>query len=145
MNESEMIYRDLATRLPYGVKVEYEGEVYDLTMLTVGRQAVIVKPFMSHQISVPVEKIKPYLRTRASLTRQEKGELYKTQYHKKDAYDNYIDTDTLGTYEFYNSIHVDYRGLINKGLAIKAPDGMYGEPDTTSPSSNHYEHSFMDN
>lgn len=144
MNESEMVYRDLVIRLPHGVKVDYMGEVYELTMLTVGRQAVIVKPFTSCQIAVPVGEIKPYLRTQASMTRKEKCELYDTQYHTRDAYGNEHDKSTLLSYEYYASIHVDYRGLLNKGLAIIAPDGMYGEPDTTSPSSNHYEHSFMD-
>ena len=144
MNTQNKLFRDLATRLPYGVKVEYEGEVYDLTMLTVGGQAVIVKPFMSYQISVPVEKIKPYLRPQASMTRKEKCELYDTQYHTRDEYGNEHDDNTLSTYEYYASIHVDYRCLLNHGLAIIAPDGMYGEPDTTSSSSNHYEHSFMD-
>ena len=28
---------------------------------------------------------------------------------------------------FVNSIHVDYRGLIEKGLALEAPEGMYKE------------------
>ena len=28
-------------------------------------------------------------------------------------------------YDFYNSIYVDYRGLISKGLAIEAPEGMF--------------------
>ena len=144
MNTQDRVYRDLAMRLPYGVKVEYKGEVYDLTMLTVGGKAVLVKPFMSNQFAVPVGEIKPYLRPQASMTRAEKCELYDTQYHTTDAYGNEHDDNTLSTYEYYASIHVDYRGLLNKGLAIVAPDGMYGEPDTASPSSNHYEHSFMD-
>ena len=28
--------------------------------------------------------------------------------------------------EFYNSIMLDHNDLIKKGLAIEAPDGMYG-------------------
>lgn len=138
------VYRDLAMRLPYGVKVEYNGEIHDLMMLTNNGQAVIVKQFMSNQFAVPVEEIKPYLRPQASMTRAEERELYDTQYHTTDVYGHEYDDDTLSTYEYYASIHVDYRGLLNNGMAIIAPDGMYGEPDTTSPSSNRYEHSFMD-
>lgn len=28
-------------------------------------------------------------------------------------------------HDYYNSIHVDYQGLIPKGLALEAPEGMY--------------------
>ena len=28
-------------------------------------------------------------------------------------------------YDYYASIHVDYRGLIQKGLALEAPEKMY--------------------
>ena len=27
--------------------------------------------------------------------------------------------------DYLNSIHIDYRGLIEKGLALEAPDDMY--------------------
>lgn len=27
--------------------------------------------------------------------------------------------------DFFNAHHFDYRGLIGKGLAIEAPEGMY--------------------
>jgi hypothetical protein len=29
------------------------------------------------------------------------------------------------SYDYLNSIHVDYRGLIEKGLALEAPEDMY--------------------
>lgn len=32
---------------------------------------------------------------------------------------------TLESYDYLNSIHIDYRGLIEKGLALEAPKGMY--------------------
>ena len=28
-------------------------------------------------------------------------------------------------FDYLNSIHIDYRGLIEKGLALAAPEGMY--------------------
>jgi len=33
--------------------------------------------------------------------------------------------DVVEVYDYLNSIHIDYRGLIEKGLAIEAPEGMY--------------------
>lgn len=144
MEKTNRVYRDLAMRLPYGVKVDYKGEVHDLMMLTNDGRAVIVKQFMSNQFAVPVEEIKPYLRTRSSLTRKEQYGVFGTQFHGTDDGYREYDVDTISTYEYLCMVHVDFRGLINNGLAIIAPDGMYDEPDTTSPSSNHYEHSFMD-
>ena len=33
--------------------------------------------------------------------------------------------DVAEAYDYLNSIHIDYRGFINKGLALEAPDNMY--------------------
>lgn len=38
----------------------------------------------------------------------------------------------LKTTDFYNKNHFDYRGLIEMGLALEAPEGMY--------KFNNYEH-----
>ena len=35
------------------------------------------------------------------------------------------DINTLESYDWLNKHHFDYRGLIEKGLALKAPKGMY--------------------
>jgi hypothetical protein len=32
---------------------------------------------------------------------------------------------TEKTYDWYNAHHFDYRGLIEKGLALEAPEDMY--------------------
>ena len=32
---------------------------------------------------------------------------------------------TLETFDWLNAHHFDYRGLIEKGLALEAPEGMY--------------------
>ena len=66
---------------------------------------------------VPVEFIKPYLRPRYSMTEEEKA--YKEFYFK---WDDYSDWDYV---DWLNAHHFDYRGLIKKGLAIEAPEGMY--------------------
>jgi hypothetical protein len=38
---------------------------------------------------------------------------------------NHVYYHTLEEFYYLNSIHVDYRGLIEKGLALEAPEGMY--------------------
>jgi hypothetical protein len=48
--------------------------------------------------------------------------------HGRDAYEDYVPPFTywkVGTIDFFNAHHFDYRGLIEKGLALEAPKGMY--------------------
>ena len=59
---------------------------------------------------------KPYLRSMSSMTEEEESE--------------YLNLDPLtnGWYvvaDWLNAHHFDYRGLIEKGLAIEAPENMY--------------------
>lgn len=64
---------------------------------------------------------KPYLRPMSSMTEVEKtiyeDLIYCDGYTKFETYDKVI--------EWLNAHHFDYRGLIEKGLALKAPEGMY--------------------
>lgn len=68
-----------------------------------------------------VDCCKPYLRPMSDMTEKEKEKLDSILEFM------YYDNGTLlsAASDYLNSIHVDYRGLIRKGLAIKAPEGMY--------------------
>ena len=70
-----------------------------------------------------VENIKPYLRPMSSMTEDEKKEfsLLGVGIHlfKGPLIPSY---DTL---DWLNAHHFDYRGLIEKGLALEALEGMY--------------------
>ena len=64
-------------------------------------------------------ELKPYLRPMSSMTEEEEKEFQeiKLSYHFDE--DSYILLDWL------NAHHFDYRGLIEKGLALEAKEGMY--------------------
>ena len=72
---------------------------------------------------------KPYLRPMSSMTEEEKIEslnfAWEDDYGRLACYDGnvseYID--------WLNAHHFDYRGLIEKGLAIEAPEGMYDKKE----------------
>ena len=87
--------------------------------------------FESEEVGVPVEFIKPYLRPMSSMTEEELKEYHKTFfYHER--YDNEHKTGqncsiTFETYDWLNSHHFDYRGLIKKGLALEMPEEMVKE------------------
>ena len=69
--------------------------------------------------------VKPYLRPMSSMTEEEK-KIYKTKQTVIFDFKNikhYI--DNYNSLDYLNSIHIDYRGLIPRGLALEAPEGMY--------------------
>ena len=82
---------------------------------------------------VPIGIVKPYLRPMSSMTEEEQKELekiidgilgYKARnyFHSEDDYK----WNTLyEAIDWLNAHHFDYRGLIGKGLALEAPEGMY--------------------
>ena len=120
--EKELLLKDLCARLPYGVKVQVYYEdmsgygVFDETAWSIDNDF--------HVNNRWIENIKPYLRSIKSMT-EEEIEIY----HSKCEYDaegNYMGYpmwfDTIKSFDYLNSIHVDYRCLIEKGLAIEVTE-----------------------
>ena len=74
-------------------------------------------------------EIKPYLRQMSSMTEEEKLQLSKYACIGEDLNGEFIDEvqrkDCAAYIDWLNKHHFDYRGLIKKGLAIEAPEGMY--------------------
>lgn len=121
--EKDLVVKDLCARLPYGVKCRisddkefHQDKTIDEELTLSGYKAFVdtmncfaVNPFF----------VKPYLRPMSSMTEEE----------KRQTRDLWIDADvkTHATrlIDFYNSHHLDYRGLIPMGLAFEAPKDMY--------------------
>ena len=59
--------------------------------------------------------VKPYLRPMSSMTENENKELFQLMGGGTD----------IRRIDFYISHHLDFRGLIETGLALEAPKGMY--------------------
>jgi hypothetical protein len=131
--------RDLCARLPYGVKCcvynnernqEYYGrEKFDITL-----NIDNICGFLGQDGALEYIDIKPYLRPMSSMTEEEK-ETYESfvEYGEYDTgslnghYEyNYVEIDKINDFiNWLNAHHFDYRGLIEKGLALEAPEGMY--------------------
>lgn len=105
----------------------------------------------SHELEIVIDPlndanngyiVKPYLRPMSSMTEEEfvyfmglRGRIlqsYEIQSMMKEAFNmpqSIGIVTTLGSYsnkiDWLNKHHFDYRGLIPKGLAIEAPEGMY--------------------
>lgn len=94
--DKELLLKDLCARLPYGTKVNYNGlQDYTLNIKTMS--------------CFPEEQLRPHLRRMSSMTEEERKE-YETQC--------FIDDDIVCHIDWLNAHHFDYRGIIDKGLAI---------------------------
>ena len=129
--DKELLLKDLCARLPYGV----------IVCLETGLQE---KLDMYSSVGVYIEscRCKPYLRPMSSMTEDEIVEINSMGFAYWTTMIN-NDLRTRGPMSLLNAIithhkmvklidwlnahHFDYRGLIEKGLSIEAPEGMYVE------------------
>ena len=135
--EKELVLKDLSARFPYGIKCrldygkEYpaderyeDDEVFSIMNYEHGGLFELGLEWSDQ--AVYVEDIKPYLRPMSSMTEEEKKE-----YGEVVAAISLFDENEtrvcpyLLPVEWLNKRHFDYRGLIDKKLALKAPEGTY--------------------
>ncbi len=149
--EKQLLLKDLCGRLPYGFTIHRYDDNCDITF-----EENKLDEF-SHFLEYSDGKcFKPYLRPLSSMTEEEKlhVELRYSFFYHDGVLDNvhifeaggYYDRD--GNYDppckyreqrhvtieqvidfihWLNSHHFDYHGLIEKGLALEAPEEMYKE------------------
>lgn len=117
--EKQLLLQDLCARLPYLVKINIRND-YTLTM-----EDIELNPYHLTTVSYDIEYrgLRPYLRSMSSMTEEERreycNECNKVLLMRYRAENHYPVIDWLLSH------HFDFRGLIEKGLALKAPEGMY--------------------
>ena len=117
--DKELLLRDLSARLPYGIKGNYQNS--DDKLL---RSITIVYNYLKPNGMVMTGDIKPYLFPLSSMTEEQTEELIKLINTGQN--DNNEFMRSLCRIDFYHKHHFDYRGLIEKGLAIDATNlGIY--------------------
>ena len=117
--EKQLLLKDLCARLPYRVKGLHRGQVHIIANMDGGSLYPSIQ-VNGYNAWFPVETFKPYLRPMSSMTEEEKEELYQKTGFKIDDY-----ILGLSAIDWLNEHHLDYRWLIEKGLALEAPEGMY--------------------
>lgn len=134
--EKELLFQDLCTRLPYGVKVTFAGHS--------GRDDCILNSqHLNSTYAIEYLGLKPYLRPLSSMTEKEKDEfLHFFPFCRGDMYFDVKNTcvevfecpNKITLYPFWDNVRLidwlnkkmfDYRDLIPNGLALEAPEGMY--------------------
>jgi len=127
--DKELLLKDLCARLQYGVKCY--SVITNGKPNTIGGYRKVLDDFYVEVVGrwVPISTIKPYLRPMSSMTEEEEDSLAELNcYHdNKGLYFScgHSQNDICDVINFLNSHHFDYRGLIEKGLALEAPEGMY--------------------
>ena len=120
--DKELLLKDLCERLPYQVYCNNGEE--NLTLVTIDSLNEKVYLFSESFLEFDISEIKPYLRPMSSMTFEERSERISLLLELE----GHIDEDVTYKYQdWLNAHHLDYRGLIPKGLALEAPVGMYKE------------------
>ena len=123
--EKELLLQDLSARLPYGVKVKFNN----INILSLGTHTRV-----GEYVTDVIEPCQPYLFPLSSMTVEQRCKVqnllpdncdisFKNQ--KITFYDEggSIQLDKLEKlFNFFDLWHIDYRGLIQMGLAIDATD-----------------------
>lgn len=125
--DKDLLLKDLCARLPYGVKVRfylpnYQTNSFDEKIGDVFEIGDVFTHVHCGGIDyLPnTSRVKPYLRPMSSMTEEEKEEFIKFRWTTNDG-----EPRMYEWCDYANSHHFDYRGLIEKGLAIEAPEDMY--------------------
>ena len=140
--EKRLLLLYICAMLPYGTFAQWHHKALNkfrnvkiMKISTYGKNIddyyinVLCQPEPGTDYEVSIVDIKPYLRPMSSMTKEERkehdfycgykpydennGESYLTEYDMSD----YMD--------FLLKHHLDFRGLIEKGLALEAPEEMY--------------------
>lgn len=137
--DKELLIKEIGARLPYGVKVwtRFKDKKVPLNIFSINTRGWIGFWETESQLDyLYVTDCRLYLRPMLSMTDEELAE-----YEKADDLDTLDSSETLrenmkaerrvriskwyhGT-DWLNAHHFDYRGLIEKGLAIEASKDIY--------------------
>ena len=116
--EKELLLQDLCGRLPYGIKCQVQEDEYTyigtLCRIEVdnknGNLLDFVETISGLDCQVYLTEVKPYLFPLSSMTKEQKIRIRAIQDMGLSYYHLLVDK--------YNEWHIDYRGLIEKGLAL---------------------------
>lgn len=122
--EKDLLFKDLCARTPYKTKINVD----DIGLFTPTLKYIdgITCHFYECAWTKFIDEIKPYLRQMESMTKDEIEDYHNLCTKQWNVHmDDYWYYDTPESIDWFNAHHFDYRGLIEKGLALEAPDGMY--------------------
>ena len=120
----ELLLKDICARLPYGVKMNHiaDDEHSPKTLIGIAKDMITLQGLGGYEC-VDVDHYKPYLFPLSSVaTEILDGYQDKCVELELKILNNEIEHEDATAFEvdFHHKHHIDYRGLISKGLAIDA-------------------------
>lgn len=131
--DKQLLLKDLCARLPYGVIIKsISGDDYGPVLDICYPQGIVA--YMGQKMDAYSEEFLPYLRPMSSMTEEEQRTL--------DSMCNGVEMVSRlsglkmfdKAFDWLNTNHFDYRGLIPMGLALEAPEGMYNKEESEKGS-----------
>ena len=127
--DKELLLKELSARLSYGVMCKVEHRIGTFVVTDLYNKGNYVCGFFkedNYSHGYHIEEVKPYLRPMSTMTKEERNE-----YHSYCDYYYGKYFDTVESIDWLNKKMFDYRTdeegktMIEKGLALKAPEGTY--------------------
>lgn len=151
----DLLTKELSARVPYGVKIKTDFfqtatliSIRKNISLNSGKELSVTydisgkdEPFqMEERWGTPISEIKPYLIPLSCMTEEQYDEMEKmvlndytdhmritNELREKVDFITHWPLYSPDVIDWFHRNHFDYRGLIEMGLVLKAPDGMYNQ------------------
>lgn len=114
----ELLLKDICARVSYDIKVLYNNKVYSIDYVS-GIYEEIKLDNSNDNYTLNISNVKPYLFPLSSMTEEQKMFLKQQNWCIAISTSGTVET-TIEGIDWLNKNHFDYRGLIEKGLAIDA-------------------------
>lgn len=133
-DQKELLIKDLCTRLPYGVKVREYGEIYPVDFHNISSIETTIQTYKEHPESIkpilfPLSSIESFIMINGipndivnfiQFLMDNPNRVRETGEFSNDLSDDFCSSGKV--FDTFNKYHIDYRGLIEKGLAISVFD-----------------------
>ena len=116
--DKDLLLKDLCARLPYHPRVKVvpdKGDIYDewwtfATLPEIGQIQYTLYPYLRPMSSMTGAEVLEYIGLKEKIVASD---------------DITYSFETYESIDWLNAHYFDYRGLIEKNLALEAPEGMY--------------------
>ncbi|MBR4624356.1 MAG: hypothetical protein IKO56_02325 [Alphaproteobacteria bacterium] len=127
IEDKQLLVNALYALLPYNVKVQYKEKNFEIDYVSLFDEVKLNTP---DNYTVPAYEIIPYLRPMSKMTDEEKAQVQTfmdivTDENYGDGYSPSAWDAMNGFVQYCDSHYLDHRGLIFRGIALEAPEGMY--------------------
>ncbi len=137
-----LLLKNLCIRLPYGVKCRIKGERSKI-LIGIDPEGLLFRgrtpgksDWCYNCYDIEEWSILPYLRSMSSMTEKELYEVQEILGKGVEIREDFILSidssinsfsflELQAVFDWLNAHHFDYIGLIKRGLALEAPEGMY--------------------